>query len=58
MKLKSSEYPKGHLLNPETRYVSASATNVAETFKRVRKEMQAKEKPAAVNVAPIRKVLP
>jgi hypothetical protein len=29
-------YPVGHLLNPATKYVPACATDIRETFKRIR----------------------
>jgi hypothetical protein len=41
-----------YILDPEFKYVSSSKTNIAKTFAKIRKEMQAKSKP----VQPVQEV--
>jgi len=40
MKLKSTEYPIGHLLNPATPYVPAANTDLSKTFERARARIE------------------
>ena len=49
-KLRSKEYTGGSLLNPEFQYRSSAATDIRETFERVRRE-QEEAKVRAVNSA-------
>lgn len=43
-KLKSKEYGVHQLLNPEFRYVNSSATDIRETFRKVRERIEAENK--------------
>jgi hypothetical protein len=42
-RLRSTEYPIGHILNPLTPYVSAAKTDLRQTFDRIR-ELQKMER--------------
>jgi len=46
--LYSNEYTRTHLMNPDRRYVPACATNIAETFQRIRANQNKASKSAKV----------
>ena len=49
------KYPFEHRIQKPFKYVPAASTNIAKTFREVRKSIETKDRPAANNVAPLRK---
>lgn len=59
MKLRSKEWPVGHLLNPATPYVKAANTDVRVTIARARRRIEAETKAnEAERAAKVRKLAP
>ena len=56
-RLRSKLYPRGLLLNPETPYVPAGATDVARTFARARARIEAEKRRVEreTNITPIKR---
>lgn len=50
-KLRSTQYAKHHILNPEFKYVKSTQTDVAATIKRAMKAAEAEREAAAARPA-------